>query len=335
MDKILKMEEQQIKRKKYLIYTHAVVFILLGIGIGFIYHLSFIKVKCFQDYSFLNPQMACGEKPVINKSSYMTFETYLQNQIQIWEDQKDADRISVYFRDLQNGPVFGINEDDHFISSSLLKLPVAITILKLAETNPGLLDESFKAGPITKELEQFFKPEKQIEAGQVYTVEEFLKYSLIYSDNWANLAINKILEVLYPGKDMVLETLLDLGLIEPSDVFQKDISTRSYSSIFRILYNSSYLSSELSNKALDILSQSTFNQGIRAGLPEDLKTAHKFGERELTDGKNELHDCGIIYYPNNPYLLCVMTEGDDIEKLSGIISNISRMVYEEVDSRKI
>jgi len=27
----------------------------------------------------------------------------------------------------------------------------------------------------------------------------------------------------------------------------------------------------------------------------------------------QLHDCGIVYYPETPYLLCVMTKGWNFE----------------------
>lgn len=55
----------------------------------------------------------------------------------------------------------------------------------------------------------------------------------------------------------------------------------------------------------------------------------------FASGVVELHDCGIIYYPNNPYVLCVMTRGDSMEELKKIISTISLMTYKEVDSRRL
>ena len=45
---------------------------------------------------------------------------------------------------------------------------------------------------------------------------------------------------------------------------------------------------------------------------------------------NELHDCGIIYYPNHPYFLCVMTKGADFPVLAGVIREVSQTAWEEV-----
>ena len=66
--------------------------------------------------------------------------------------------------------------------------------------------------------------------------------------------------------------------------------------------------------------------------------AHKFGENtdiDLTTGTQvdkELHDCGIVYVPQKPYLLCVMTRGQDFNSLTNVISSISKIVYNLVTS---
>ena len=84
----------------------------------------------------------------------------------------------------------------------------------------------------------------------------------------------------------------------------------------------------MSEKALELLSKTTFNDGIVAGLPENIVVSHKFGEYILPD-EIELHDCGIIYYVQNPYFLCVMTRGKDEGELKNTISGISKIIYED------
>jgi len=110
------------------------------------------------------------------------------------------------------------------------------------------------------------------------------------------------------------------------------MSVKDYSSFFRILYNASYLSKEMSSKALKLLTQVNFNKGLVAGLPKGVKIAHKFGERgyALNDIK-QLHDCGIVYHPRKTYLICVMTKGNKIEDLEYIIQKISKFIYQTVD----
>ena len=79
---------------------------------------------------------------------------------------------------------------------------------------------------------------------------------------------------------------------------------------------------------LNLLSQSTFNLGIVAGVPQGIVVAHKFGERGFSDPNipNQLHDCGIVY-AKKPYLVCIMTQGQDYNTLAGEIADISKMIY--------
>ena len=52
-----------------------------------------------------------------------------------------AQEVSVYFRDLQYGPTFGIDEYSKFSPASLLKLPMMISYLSLSEDNPDILNK--------------------------------------------------------------------------------------------------------------------------------------------------------------------------------------------------
>jgi hypothetical protein len=89
------------------------------------------------------------------------------------------------------------------------------------------------------------------------------------------------------------------------------------------------------------MSQSTYKDGISAGLPSDIVVAQKYGEDIDTDpqGKEvtgtELHNCGIVYTKDYPYTLCIMTKAKgvvDQKQLASIIKDISKMVYDYVNS---
>lgn len=129
--------------------------------------------------------------------------------------------------------------------------------------------------------------------------------------------------------------LYDLG-IETSRINsstpERYVNVRIYSNILRFLYNASFLNLEYSNTLLQYLSQSTFDQGITAAIPRTIKVAHKFGEatRNSPDGTVEarvLHDCGIVYEPYNPYIICIMTEGKDYTQMSHVIQRIAGATY--------
>ena len=64
-------------------------------------------------------------------------------------------------------------------------------------------------------------------------------------------------------------------------------------------------------------------------MPAKTEIAHKFGAY-ARGASYEMHDCGIIYAGDNPYILCVMTRGSNFDDLSDAIGQISKTIYEEV-----
>ncbi len=82
---------------------------------------------------------------------------------------------------------------------------------------------------------------------------------------------------------------------------------------------------------LETMSHSSFTKGIVAGVPEDVLVSHKFGEAPLKTGEVQLHDCGIVYAQQSPYLLCVMSQGSDYEALADFIARVSQAVYVYVE----
>lgn len=283
----------------------------------------------FGQFSFINPLLECD---LDHQSSEVTFQSLEQKIIDYIKEAKRTglvSQISVYWRDLNNGPWIGIDEKNNFTPSSLLKVPIMIAILKQSEQDSKLLENKLLyKGNTETEVTPIYTPSKMLEKDQSYSIDELLNRMIIYSDNNAkNLLLDNI------DSQKIDAVYGDLGILLPPETLADDyMSVKEYAALFRILYNGSYLSRENSEKALKILSQSDFKVGLLAGVPEGIKVAHKFGERELENGVNQLHDCGIIYYPNHPYLLCVMTRGDKLEVLPGVIAQISRIVYGEIST---
>ena len=75
---------------------------------------------------------------------------------------------------------------------------------------------------------------------------------------------------------------------------------------------------------LSILLAQEFNDRIPAGLPSDVRVAHKTGDITAI-----AHDAAIVYPPSRPpYVLVVLTRGiTDSAKSSKLIADISALVY--------
>lgn len=284
-------------------------------------------------HQFINPELDCINTDLAYKNiriSESVTNDYVTEEISVGH----ATHISVFFRDLQTKKWYGINENETYSPGSLLKLPLAVAYFKLVEFEPSILNTSFTFST-TSNLNtlEHYSSAKPIIVGEKYTIIDFLSRLLIESDN-------NVLPTLVNGIDKVFynKVLIDLGVNIPipqqGGVHADFFSAKSYSAILRLLYNASYLNIEQSENILSLLSQSTFSQGLAAGIPTGIKIAHKFGEATQIDPntnesiKHELHDCGIIYHINNPYILCVMTEGKDFQALENIIATISKITWD-------
>ena len=91
-------------------------------------------------FEYINPLLECDAaeymisaplKPIRNKISVYIDRLKSENKI------KEA---SVYYRNLNNGPWFGVNERLVYNPASLVKVPMMAAYLKVAETRPEILD---------------------------------------------------------------------------------------------------------------------------------------------------------------------------------------------------
>lgn len=279
-------------------------------------------------YKYINPLLECDAGSSISQELH-GFKSDISDQVNKIEASGQADFISVYFRDMNNGPWFGINESEPFSPASLLKVPIMMAYFKQSEADPALLNKKISFEKPINTYQEYFTS-TGIELGHTYTVSELIKSMIVYSDNDA--------------MDLLVVHAPDFG-VDTNDVFkylnvdltsrQGLVTVRQYSTFFRILFNASYIDYDNSEKALSYLDQTVFTSGIRAGVPSTVGVSHKFGERWdlVGSSKRQLHDCGIVYYPGHPYLLCVMTRGNDFTQLSSAISTISGAVYADVDKQ--
>ncbi len=284
-------------------------------------------------YEFINPLLECDMPQDSVEGQELRS---LKQKIHDFIDKKKKDQaishVSLYFRDLNNGPWIGVEEKASFSPSSLLKVPLMIAILKDAETNPHVLQRRLTYDdPVDSNAFENIKPSKAIQRGNSYAIEDLIRFTIIYSDNNAYLLLLKN----FP-QDKLIKVYTELGVDVPFDNKKEDFMTvKEYASFFRILFNASYLNREMSMKALKLLSAVDYKSGIVAGVPSSVGVVHKFGERSLgaKAETKQLHDCGIVYYPSHPYLLCVMTRGTSFAPLSDTITGISQLLYKELDDR--
>lgn len=302
-------------------------------------HFDFRKIHLANNnFKFINPLLGFDVSQNELKK-YSSLDRSISDFINSQIDQKKASVVSLYFRDLEKGGWFGTNENDQYEPASLTKVAIMIAYLKKAQSNPQILKEHilYKNLNSSVKYSDTYNKSPGLKEGNYYAVEELINGMIINSDNIAKDVLISNIDSAY-----LVGVFSDLGLKSPADadVGGYKISPQAYSMFFRILYNSTYLDTDFSELAMQMLSKTSFKDGLVDGVPSGISVAHKFGETKIYDNTNslvsvELHDCGIVFYPKEkPYFLCVMTKGANMDDLAGIIKNISARVFDYVKTNQ-
>lgn len=314
-----------------------IILILSFTIVGYFLGKNSTKIPLFSEqrhqgsYQFINPLLECDTASFSANAALDDLRHQVLMTIDELETSKQISFASLYYRDLNNGPWFGINEKELFSPASLVKVPVMMTYFKKAESDPSFLNQTTTIDN-QNTYSQSILPSVTLSPEKTYTYEELIENMIIYSDNQSYETLQKDID-----NSLLVHTYSDLG-IDISRAYDDPsgniISVKSYAAFFRILFNASYLNKEYSEKALKILSQVKYTDALVKGINDpNVTISHKFGERTYeTTGERQLHDCGIVYVPNKPYLICIMTRGSDFSKLSNSIAKLSGIVYQSVIS---
>jgi beta-lactamase class A len=195
------------------------------------------------------------------------------------------------------------------------------------EAQPGMLDKKITFSTPFQTTKNTHFVSKSIEVGKSYSIRELLKYMIEYSDNNATSLLNQHIDV-----PIFKKVFTDLGLTLPDwNSSDYPMTAQDFSVFMKVLYNASYLSIRDSEACLALLANSDFKDGIRAGVPQGCRIVHKFGEGGA-DNNPDLSESAIIFSPAGTYLLTIMVNGRDMQKLPQAISGISRKAYEQMNS---
>ena len=329
---------RKLKSSYYLI-----ICVLIGLGIGYLlgyysHNASEIAnvlnpLRIDGNYKYISPLLACDTEIELESDKTKGLESKIGDYVDFTKSHGDIKTMSVYVRDYNGGNVVNYNPDTTYNQASLSKVPVMIKILETASKDPGYLSKTF----VYSAAEDFnqgmdIKPSKFLIPGNQYTIEDALKMMIEYSDNNATYYLMNSLD-----QNTYNNIYKDLNISPPTSTQIENYldfrTAKEYSYFLRVLYNATYLDRAGSEKAIELLTNSDYKNGLRAGLPENVAVAHKFGYlTHLVDGafERELHDCGIVYKDGNkPYLICVMTKSNaSLEKQEASIAAVSKLVHE-------
>ncbi len=277
-------------------------------------------------YKLIKPML--WAKPAKESQAYSGLKSQIINLVENDVRQNILTSASVFLYNFSDGEWTYINPNESYNPGSLIKVPMLIAYLKMAEKDPRILNKKILCENFGYIPTQTFETHA-INPGHTYTVRELLHSMIAYSDNNATNLLNQNVDI-----TLFKNAFTDLNIPDP-DIrdWNYQITAKRYSRFLIVLYNASYLSRSSSEYALGLLSECDFKEGMVKELPSNIAVAHKFGEW----GNNKLHihvlsESGIVYYHDKPYLLTVMTKGPNVKDLGPEISKISKLTFDFISS---
>ena len=249
--------------------------------------------------------------------------------------------IAVAYSDSRDGTTLLRNEHTVFHAASTMKVPVMLGIYEAVTRGELRLDQPvrvrndfvsiFDGSHYALDAKEDSDPELYRSIGQDVPLEELVRRMIVRS---SNLATNLVIELI--GAPRVMALMSQIGAqkiqvlrgVEDDKAYHAGMNNTTTAHdlmlIFRTLDESRAVSAEASKQMIDILLAQEHNDGIPAGLPNDVRVAHKTGSITAI-----AHDAGVVIAPDGShYVLVVLTRGfaktADGEK---VIADISRAVW--------
>lgn len=230
-------------------------------------------------------------------------------------------RGTVYLKNLESTEWIEVGGEQEYHPGSMMKVGVMMTWLAMMEKDPSLENKKLR---ITSHLpyEQTTLTAAPLQLNKDYSIKELMKAMIVDSDNDATVLLienidRKLHEQVWNITNSKAPSLDDLN---------NKANAIDFAKLFRVLYNSTFLSNPSSEFALGLLSASNFKAGMVKLLPEGVQVAHKFGER-FSEAGQQFHEGGIVYLNNTPYVIMIMTEGKDKAALPNVIATLSQDCY--------
>lgn len=295
------------------------------IGLYFSTKAHFEKNVEFENLQEKYPNLSkrvLQEYPIDILINFLDLRTQLRSEVAPY-----GNTFGFYFEYLPTGTTIGVNEKSEFHAASLFKVPVVMAYYRLKERLQIKNDPEIEIRE--EHIDNDFGTLYQKGVGHKIKMSEVIRLALEESDNTAARVVATNVQeadfnAVYSGIDIELQTDEDGAIM----------TAKNYSSILKALYFSAVLNKDSSNEILEYLSKSEFNDKLTAGVDPSIKVAHKIGDFvDIETGQKAYMDCGIVYYPRRPYLLCMVSRTDE-ETASVRMENLSEVVYKYISSIK-
>ncbi|HUG13638.1 MAG TPA: serine hydrolase [Thermomicrobiales bacterium] len=221
------------------------------------------------------------------------------------------------------------DNEARYEAASFYKLAVLVEVFRQRQSGALSLDDVVLIEPV--HLTE--SPGEIRQLGHEFSIDILLRQMITWSSNVAGWALLDLV-----GTGHVNRTLAGLGLSstfieqrpfasvvghEPEIGDQPHLtSAADLARLFQLLLDGRVVSPEASAEMLDLLSQQSISNRLPAYLPWDAVVAHKTGNLS-----GMVHDAGVIFTPNGPVIVAVLTSGVYEWEAIDVIARIGALVY--------
>lgn len=225
---------------------------------------------------------------------------------------------SIYYKDLNSGDEFGVDENKVLTAASLNKLVIASLLYKFAEEEKVDLED--KITVTSSDIEDYGTGSiRYQEMPRVYSIKQLVKLMLEESDNTAA----RVLTV-YLGEDFLQNYSNELGLAA-TNIINNTTSARDMGVLLEEIYKGRVTSGSLTLEMLDFMKDTLFEDRLARNFDDNIIVYHK-----SADAITMIHDAGIIDDGNNPFILVIMTtDMVDNEHAKEKIGALAEYIYEQ------
>lgn len=302
--------------------------LLLGIGL-FLGWFLFKTDEQASKYPLLDPSVA---RPSVQQQQ-INFDPVRQ---QVKDYLKNLNTsYGLYFEYLPNGSNIRVDEDSVSVAASLMKTPVVMDLYKLAEKGIVNLEDTVMIEQSDINTDNEYGDPSGLMAGQTISLRNAARLALHNSDNTAINVVKKVVNPLVTSETDSIQSLdiaytLDETGSSSSELNNKvlKINARSYGSILKCLYYACFLNPADSQEILGYLVDSVGTDRLASAIPKNVAVAHKVGSAIKAQS-----DCGIIYVPAQPYLLCLMFwdfQDPTGKETTTYFNKVSKMLYDYI-----
>ncbi len=224
--------------------------------------------------------------------------------------QYPSKNISVYYKDLISGDEYVYNKDYAYENASIKKLPLYLYIY--TQIKDGKMDPNTQVTYTSKDVYGGTGVINGMPYGTKFTIKDLLSKSILYSDNVAFKMLQRTVNTNDYNK--FIDTIGGKVTYYKYDI-------ENVAGYMSYLYKFINDNPKYKDQIMSDFTNTVFKDKIPAGIPDNIKVAHKIGSLN-----SSYHDAAIVF-DEHPYVLIIMTENGSLTNINKLFVDITEKVH--------